>query len=125
MKPDIHIKRIYESRSADDGVRVLIDRIWPRGVSKETAALTLWLKDIAPSTTLRKWFDHEPARWAEFRRRYYRELDENPSPVEQLREIMKTRRVTLVYGAHNTAHNHAVALLEYMIANQRNDHAPI
>src|ERR1700733_15116612 len=118
MTPDMHMKRVYEPHSADDGARVLIDRIWPRCVSKQSAALTLWLKDIAPTTALRKWFNHEPVRWAEFCRRYHRELEENPSSVGQLREIMKTGRVTLLYGAHDTAHNHAIALREYMLADQ-------
>jgi len=120
MKPDLHIKNIHAPPSADDGARVLIDRIWPRGVSKQTAALTLWLKEIAPTTTLRKWFNHEPARWEEFRHRYHRELDENPSAVDQLREIMKTGRVTLVYGAHDTVHNNAAALRDYMVTVQSN-----
>jgi uncharacterized protein YeaO (DUF488 family) len=124
MKPDLHIKHIHASPSADDGARVLVDRIWPRGVSKQNAALTLWLKDIAPTTTLRKWFNHDIARWAEFRRRYDLELDKNASAVEQLREIMKTGRVTLVYGAHDAAHNNAVVLREYMMADQTNNHAP-
>jgi uncharacterized protein YeaO (DUF488 family) len=124
MKPDMHIKRIYEAPSPDDGARVLVDRIWPRGVNRQTAALTLWLKEIAPTTNLRKWFNHEPARWMEFCLRYHHELDKNHASVEQLREVMKTGRVTLVYGAHDTAHNNAVALREYMIAVQRDDRAP-
>jgi uncharacterized protein YeaO (DUF488 family) len=123
MKPDLHIKNIHAPPSADDGARVLVDRIWPRGVSKQSAALTLWLKDIAPTTTLRKWFNHEPARWEEFCRRYHRELDESPSAVGQLREIMKSGRVTLVYGAHDTVHNNAAALREYLMADQRNGQA--
>ena len=114
MKPDIHIKRVYEPPANEDGIRVLVDRIWPRGISKETAALALWLKDIAPTTALRKWFNHDPARWAEFHRRYHAELALNPAPVEQLRELMKTGRVTLLYAAHDTEHNQAIALAEYM-----------
>jgi uncharacterized protein YeaO (DUF488 family) len=115
-KPDIHIKRVYEPHAKDDGIRVLIDRIWPRGISKEEAALALWLKDIAPTTELRKWFNHDPVRWAEFRRRYHVELATNPAPVEQLRELTKTGHVTLLYAAHDTEHNQAVVLAEYMSA---------
>lgn len=125
LKSEIHLKRVYEPQADDDGIRVLVDRIWPRGVSKEAAALALWLKDIAPTTTLRKWFNHDPSRWTEFRRRYFLELDENLSAVEQLRETTKAGRVTLVYGAHDTAHNHAVALVEYMTENQRGAHASV
>ena len=114
MKADIRIKRAYDPPARDDGARVLVDRIWPRGVTKEEAALALWLKDVAPSTALRKWFGHDPARWAEFRRRYRAELDENRGAVEQIRGLMKSGRVTLVYGAHDPAHNNARALAEYL-----------
>lgn len=123
MSTDIHIKRIYEVPAPDDGARVLVDRIWPRGMAKEAATLALWLKDIAPTTALRKWFNHDPARWAEFRRRYEGELDANPAAVEQLRKLMKAGRLTLVYGARDTAHNHALALAAYMVAKQRGSHA--
>ncbi len=119
MKSDIQVKRAYEPAASDDGVRVLVDRVWPRGVTKEAAALTLWLKDIAPTTRLRKWFGHDPARWTEFRRRYHAELDKNLGAVEQLRDLMKAGRVTLVFGAHDTTHNQAQALAEYVQAHKK------
>ena len=101
-------------RTADDGARVLVDRIWPRGVAKESAALTLWLKAIAPTAALRKWFGHDPARWTEFRRRYRAELDANPAAVEELGRLVGAGRVTLVYAAHDRTHNHALVLAEFM-----------
>src|SRR6266581_2968915 len=113
MTFDIAVKRIYEPPAPSDGQRVLVDRIWPRGVSKQDAALTLWLKDIAPSDELRKWFGHEPARWAEFQKRFRAELDGNGEPVGQLRALLGKGRVTLLYGAHDEAHNNAVALAAY------------
>ncbi|MBA1141515.1 DUF488 domain-containing protein [Mesorhizobium neociceri] len=111
---DLVVKRIYEPPAPDDGQRVLVDRIWPRGVRKEDAALTLWLKHIAPSDELRKCFGHEPARWAEFRKRYAAELDGNGETVAQLRGLLGKSRVTLLYGAHDEAHNNAVALAGYL-----------
>lgn len=94
------IKRIYEPRTPDDGVRVLVDRLWPRGISKSRAALDLWLKDAAPSTALREWFEHRPERWAEFQRRYREELRDSAA-IDQLREISRTQRVTLLYAARD------------------------
>lgn len=114
MTFDLTVKRIYQPPAPDDGQRVLVDRIWPRGVSKEHAALALWLKDIAPSDELRKWFGHEPARWAEFRERYGAELDGNGEAVAQLRGLLRHGKVTLLYGAHDEAHNNAVALAGYL-----------
>ena len=114
MAFDLMVKRIYEPPAAEDGQRVLVDRIWPRGVSKEHAALTLWLKEIAPSDALRKWFGHEPERWAEFRERYGAELDGNGEAVAQLRGLLSKGKVTLLYGAHDETHNNAVALAEYI-----------
>ena len=114
MAFDIVVKRVYEPPAAEDGQRVLVDRIWPRGVSKEHAALALWLKEIAPSDALRKWFGHEPARWAEFQKRYGAELDGNGDAVAQLRGLLSKGKVTLLYGAHDEAHNNAVALAEYL-----------
>ena len=116
MAFDIAVKRIYETPDNADGQRVLVDRIWPRGVSKEHAALALWLKEIAPSDDLRKWFGHEPQRWAEFRERYGAELDGNGEAVAQLRDLLRHGKVTLLYGAHDEAHNNAVALAEYLRA---------
>jgi len=114
MAFDLMVKRIYEPPAADDGQRVLVDRIWPRGVSKEHAALALWLKQIAPSEALRKWFGHEPERWAEFRKRYGAELDGNGEAVATLRDLLREGKVTLLYGAHDEVHNNAVALAEYL-----------
>lgn len=112
--PDIRLKRIYEPAAPDDGERILIDRIWPRGVSKQEAALSQWLKEVAPSTELRKWFDHDPARWQEFGRRYRAELKENGAAIQPLHEFLKSGRVTLLYGAHDVAHNHALVLADYL-----------
>lgn len=114
MKRDLHIKRIYEPAAKDDGLRILVDRVWPRGISKETAALTVWLKEIAPSNALRKWFGHDPARWEEFRKRYRAELDANPEAVGELRDLMRKGRVTLLYGARETQFNQARALMDYL-----------
>ena len=109
------LKRAYEAASPDDGQRVLVDRLWPRGVSKEKAAIDLWLKGIAPSTALRQWFGHDPALWEEFQRRYRAELDANGEVVGQLRDVIRKGRTTLVYGAKDEAHNDAVVLADYMV----------
>lgn len=110
----VHIKRIYEDPAREDGYRVLVDRIWPRGVSKQSAKLDEWLKEVAPSTELRRWFGHEEPKWKEFQSRYRAELDNNPS-VELLRRILDEHEVvTLLYGARNEAENQAVVLCEYL-----------
>lgn len=114
MTRAIQIKRVYEAPSDTDGQRVLVDRIWPRGVSKAEADLTLWLKEVAPTTALRQWFGHDPARWAEFRKRYRAELDANPEAVATLRALAAKGKLTLLYGAHDTEHNQAVVLAEYL-----------
>ncbi|MHA6690983.1 DUF488 domain-containing protein [Devosia sp. A449] len=106
------IKRIYEPAASEDGVRVLVDRLWPRGVSKDEAKIDHWLKDVAPSSELRTWFGHEPVRWDEFRRRYRAELHDNNAALDELRQL--TGKVTLLYGAHDEAHNQAVVLLELL-----------
>ena len=116
MAFDIAVKRIYEAPAIADGQRVLVDRIWPRGVRKEDAALTLWLKEIAPSDELRKWFGHEPGRRAEFQERYRAELEGNGEAVAQLRGLLRDGKVTLLYGAHDEAHNNAVALAGFLEA---------
>ena len=116
MANDIALKRVYDPPAEADGQRVLVDRIWPRGVSKEHAALTLWLKEIAPSTELRKWFDHDPVRWAEFQKRFRAELDGNPDAVKELRDMLAKGKVTLVYAAHDEAHNNAQVLSAYLRA---------
>ncbi|HVX58215.1 MAG TPA: DUF488 domain-containing protein [Candidatus Saccharimonadales bacterium] len=109
----IAIKRIYESKNPDDGYRVLVDRLWPRGVSKEKAALDLWLKDIAPSDELRKWFGHDPDKWESFRNKYQEELSDKTDLLTQLKELEKEHgRLTLLYGAHDEQHNQALVLAE-------------
>jgi uncharacterized protein YeaO (DUF488 family) len=110
---DIKIKRVYEKPSASDGKRILIDRLWPRGLSKAEAQVDLWLKEIAPSGELRKWFDHDPAKWNEFRKRYRSELDKNKDAVSQLKSAA-TGKTTLLYAAKDTEHNNAVVILEYL-----------
>lgn len=109
----IHIKRVYEAPAKEDGTRVLVDRLWPRGMTKEKAAIDVWLKEVAPSTELRKWFHHESANWAEFQKRYRAELKGNEA-VEELRELVKKGAVTLVYGAKDEERNHAVVLREVL-----------
>lgn len=109
----INIKRVYEAPAKEDGIRILVDRLWPRGLTKEKAAVDIWLKDIAPSTELRKWFAHEPAKWAEFKKRYHLELKENNEQVLLLKEQLKKGTVTLVYGAKDEEHNEALVLKDY------------
>lgn len=105
------IKRVYERPEKEDGYRVLVDRLWPRGLTKEKASIDLWLKEIAPSTELRKWFGHDPEKWEEFKKRYLLELNENKEPMGRLREQMKKGAVTLVYAARDETHNEALVLL--------------
>ena len=112
--PDIRIKRIYEPASDDDGTRVLVDRLWPRGMRKEDAKLSLWMKEIAPSNELRKKFSHMPSRFAEFTGHYHEELSANPDAVARMKELMAKGRVTLLYAAHDTEHNHAIVLADYL-----------
>ena len=107
---NIRIKRVYEEPDASDGMRILVDRLWPRGLTKEKASVDLWLKDVAPSTELRKWFAHDPARWAEFRSRYLEELKRNKEQLSLLRQEAAKGTVTLVYGAKDQQHNEAVVL---------------
>jgi uncharacterized protein YeaO (DUF488 family) len=110
----IGLKRAYDPPDRSDGYRVLVDRIWPRGVTKDDLEVDAWLKDLAPSTDLRKWFGHDPKKWDEFRRRYARELEPHANALEQLVERARAGRVTLVFGAKDTAHNNAVALKEHL-----------
>jgi len=105
----IQIKRIYEPASDDDGTRILVDRIWPRGISRFDARIDFWDKDIAPTAELRKWFGHRPERWKEFQKRYRAELKDNPA-LEDARSLTRRRRVTLLYAARDTEHNHAIVL---------------
>jgi len=108
------VKRAYESASPTDGFRLLVDRLWPRGRSHAQLRLHGWVKDVAPSTELRKWFGHDPAKWTEFKQRYNKELDANKIIVEALITLCKNHKVTLVYGARDTKHNNAVALADYI-----------
>ena len=113
---NVQLKRAYEPAAADDGVRVLVDRLWPRGVSKDHAAVDLWMKDLAPSTALRQWFNHDPARWAEFQARYGAEVLQQPALFQQLQGLAQQGRITLVYAARDTAHNDAVVLRSLLLA---------
>ncbi|MFC0124965.1 DUF488 domain-containing protein [Bifidobacterium apri] len=116
---DVRIRRVYEDASADDGLRVLVDRLWPRGKSKQNAHIDMWLKDIAPSKALRSWFGHIPERFDEFASRYRRELDTNTEAVNRLRELIAGHpRVTLLYGAKDSEHNNAVVLRKYLLDAQ-------
>ena len=119
---EIRIKRVYDPPEDTDGTRVLVDRLWPRGLRKEDAALTLWLKEIAPSPELRKWFGHDPARWAEFGRRYRAELARNDEAVARLSDLSKHGPLTLLYAAHDTAHNHALVLAAYLRDHLKGGH---
>jgi uncharacterized protein YeaO (DUF488 family) len=107
---NIKLKRAYDSAVAGDGTRILIDRLWPRGVRKVDAAIDLWAKDIAPSTALRRWFGHNPARWNEFRHRYADEIHQHRDRLSELRTLAKKGRITLVFAAHDEAHNDAIVL---------------
>ena len=114
----IKLKRIYEEPEESDGRRILVDRIWPRGLSKRDAELDLWLKEIAPSDELRKWYGHDPERWEQFRERYFEELNERSAMVDGLSEQASDAVVTLVFAAKDEEHNNAVALKEYLEKRQ-------
>jgi uncharacterized protein YeaO (DUF488 family) len=111
----IRLKRAYEKPAAGDGTRVLIDRLWPRGVTKEAAAIDHWFKDIAPSSELRKWFAHDPVRWDEFRSRYLAELRRHGDLVAQIRALARRGPITLVYAARDEQHNDAVVLRDFLM----------
>ena len=111
----LNLKRAYETAQKTDGYRVLVDRLWPRGISKENAHLDLWEKDLAPSADLRKWFGHDPAKWAEFKRKYIIELNHNKEAVDAFLSVLKKQAtVTLIYAAKDTEHNEAVVLKDYL-----------
>ncbi len=112
---NVKLKRAYEAPAAEDGIRILIDRLWPRGISKKKAALDQWMQDIAPSAELRKWFGHDPARWDEFRRRYAEEVHQNAELLDRLRSLARQGPVTLVYSAHDEVHNDAVVLRNLLL----------
>jgi uncharacterized protein YeaO (DUF488 family) len=111
----VKLKRAYEPAGPDDGTRILVDRLWPRGLSKAEAAVDRWLKEIAPSTELRQWFGHDPARWPEFRRRYTEELRQHAAVLDEVRALAREDTVTLVYGARDETHNDAVALKDVLL----------
>jgi uncharacterized protein YeaO (DUF488 family) len=110
----IELKRAYDAPAPDDGRRFLVERLWPRGVRKDSLRLDAWLRDVAPSDGLRRWFGHDPKKWAEFQRRYFAELDQNTDAWEPIQKAARRARITLVYSAHDTEHNNAIALKDYL-----------
>jgi len=112
---NIKLKRAYEPPAAGDGTRILMDRLWPRGVKKAAAAIDMWAKDIAPSTELRQWFGHETSRWDEFRRRYAAELERKTHRIDELHALARRGPITLVFSAHDAAHNDAVVLRNVLL----------
>jgi uncharacterized protein YeaO (DUF488 family) len=112
---DIRLKRAYQPAAADDGMRILVDRLWPRGLKKSDAAIDRWLKDIAPSTALRQWFAHDPARWPEFRRRYAAEIRRHPDQLAELRALARKGSVTLIFSARDELRNDAVVLRHVLL----------
>jgi len=112
---NVKLKRAYEPPAASDGTRILIDRVWPRGVDKANAAIDHWDKSIAPSTMLRNWFGHDPARWQEFRRRYTNEIRGHREQLDELRARAQSGRITLVFAAHDKIHNHAIVLRDILL----------
>ena len=112
--PTILIKRVYEAPNVTDGRRILVDRVWPRGMTKERLRADLWLKSVAPSMGLRKWFNHDPARWDGFKKRYFAELDQNPEDVTTLIDAVNNGTVTLLFSAKDGERNQAIALKEYL-----------
>ena len=111
---NLKLKRVYEPSDKNDGTRILIDRLWPRGMTKAKADVDIWLKELAPSAGLRKWFGHDPDKWTEFKKRYRAELEENDEQLARLREEIKKGAVTLLYGAKDEEHNDAVVLAEFL-----------
>ena len=115
---NIRLKRIYAAPAREDGVRILVDRLWPRGVRKAAAALDEWAKEVAPSDALRKWYAHDPTRWNEFRRRYREELDAHGGAIERLRERARDGAITLLYAARDEAHCHALVLRDVLLGRK-------
>jgi uncharacterized protein YeaO (DUF488 family) len=112
---DIRIKRAYDVPSPSDGTRILVDRLWPRGLTREKAAIEEWLKDVAPTTALRSWFQHDRSKWREFARLYRKELEDNPVPVQRLRLMARAGTLTLVFSALDAEHNQAVVLRDFLL----------
>ncbi|HVI79023.1 MAG TPA: DUF488 domain-containing protein [Candidatus Acidoferrum sp.] len=111
----IKLRRAYDPAEPADGPRILVDRLWPRGLSRDDAGIDRWLKDLAPSSELRKWFGHDPGRWDEFRDRYATELSRHSDQVKELRELARKGPITLVYSAHDEVHNNAVVLRDFVL----------
>ena len=111
---NVALKRVYNEPAESDGTRILVDRLWPRGLTKEKAKIDVWLKEIAPSTELRKWFNHEPNKWPEFKKRYQAEMDSNPDAISTLKKHVADGKVTIVYGAKDEEHNDAVVIKQYL-----------
>jgi uncharacterized protein YeaO (DUF488 family) len=126
---NVRLKRAYEPASSEDGVRVLVDRLWPRGLRKIDAVIDRWLKEIAPTTELRRWFGHDPGRWSEFRRRYVVELGQHVAAIDGLRDMARTGIITLIYGARDDQHNQAIVLrdtvLRHPIGSQQVEFGPV
>jgi uncharacterized protein YeaO (DUF488 family) len=114
----IKIKRIYEKFEKSDGFRILVDKFWPRGIKKEEAAIYLWLKDIAPSNTLRKWFNHDPKKWLEFQKRYAIELADKHALIDSIKKEAKQKTVTLLFSSKEMEHNNAVALRNFIVSTK-------
>ncbi|MDE2465664.1 MAG: DUF488 family protein [Alphaproteobacteria bacterium] len=114
MTAGIHLRRAYDAPGAEDGLRVLVDRLWPRGLVRASAKIDMWLRDIAPSDALRRWFGHEPARWDAFAMRYRSELMANPTPMAELLRLCRAGPVTLLFAAHDTERNNAVVLRDVL-----------
>ncbi len=123
-RPVIEVKRVYSKAQAEDGFRILVDRVWPRGVSKKQLGPDLWLKDAAPRTALRKWFGHDRAKWEEFQRRYFAELDEKPEVIRQLLDLAEKQQVTLLFAARDTEYSHAAALKKYLLSVTGKEQSP-
>lgn len=115
----VKLKRVYEAASASDGTRILVDRLWPRGLRKNDAEIDNWLKELAPSTALRRWFDHDVERWSEFKTRYWAELAKQPEALGQLRSLAHAGPITLLFAARDKEHNNAVALAELLDEKQK------
>jgi uncharacterized protein YeaO (DUF488 family) len=120
----IQIRRAYEAPAAGDGVRYLVDRLWPRGVRRESLLIAAWLRDAAPSSGLCKWFNHDPALWEEFKQRYFEELEQHPAGWQELLQAARERRITLVYGARDVQHNNAAALKQFLDQKLRESTIP-
>lgn len=114
----IQLKRVYDPEGSGDGVRFLVERLWPRGIKKENLRLDGWLKDVAPSTELRQWFSHDPAKWAGFQQKYFAELDAKPDALEPILKASAHGTVTLLFSSHDAVHNNAVALKAYIAAHK-------